>query len=470
MNFKNPVFILCLFLGIFCHASEKPNILFIMIDDLGWKDLHCQGNDSFTTPNIDRLASESMRFTDAYAAAPVCSPTRAAAITGLYPARLKITQHGEDHWRFYDGKKMGPGESTGILKTSYKTVAETLRENGYRTSFIGKWHLSGHEFNEKNRKYLPDNQGFEVNIAGNGWGGPGGKGGFFSPYLIPNLKAGPKGEYLPDRLAAEAISKLNEYAKGDQPFFMCLWHYTVHWPIEAPEELYKKYAKGKPGDVQRYQAMVEGMDNAVGKTLNALKDLGLDKNTLVVFTSDNGPLSGYTSAKPLRESKGHLYEGGIRVPLFIRWPEKAASGSVSKKPVLTVDFAPTFLEAAGISFDKSSYDGSSLVGELTGKNELIRDAIYFHYPHYAFHKVNFMGSVIRQGNYKLIHNFDENKYELYDLEKDISETQNLVESMPAIFNEMKLKLNAWKKEVKASDPRPLVEIDAKELMGKKPEL
>ena len=472
LNYKSffhlPLILIFVFVSLETFASEKPNILFIMIDDLGWKDLNCQGNSSFTTPNIDRLSSEGMTFTDAYAASPVCSPTRAASISGLYPARLKITQHGEDRWSFYSGKPSGPGKSTGILKTSYETIAEKLQKNGYQTGFVGKWHLSGHDLNEKTKQFLPDNQGFDINIAGNGWGGPGGVGGFFSPYLIPNLTDGPKGEYLPYRLADEARGLLTEYAKNKKPFFMCLWHYTVHWPIEAPEDLYKKYSKGKPGDVERYQAMVEGMDDAVGRTLKALDDLKLAENTIVVFTSDNGPLSGYTSAAPLRESKGHLYEGGIRVPLFVRWPGKIKKKTVSHSPVLSIDFAPTFMEAAGIGFDNKDFDGASLLGELKGESPLEREAVYFHYPHYAFHKDNFMGSVIRMGDYKLLHNFEKNSYELYNLKMDIGETKNLVSSLPEKFGFMKKKLLAWKEETGASNPRAQNLIDEKELLGKKP--
>ena len=448
-------------------STEKPNILFIMIDDLGWKDLNCQGNSTFHTPNIDKLASQGMRFTDAYAAAPVCSPTRAAAITGLYPARLQITQHGEDRWSFYKGKEWGPGKSTGILQPSYETIAEKLKRNGYKTSFVGKWHLSGHEFNENTKKFLPDNQGFDINIAGNGWGGPGGVNGFFSPYQIPNLKNGPKGEYLPNRLANEAISILTEYSKSDDPFFMCLWHYTVHWPIEAPDHLYKKYSSGKPNDAQRYQAMVEGMDLAVGKTLKALDDLGLAKNTLVVFTSDNGHLSGYTSAAPLRESKGWLYEGGIRVPLIIRWPGKITAGTTSNEPVLTVDYAPTFMEAAKIQYAENTFDGESLVGLISEGRDLNREAIYFHYPHYAFHKQNDMGSIIRQGNFKLIHKFEKDEFELYDLANDISESKNLLASRPELAEKLKSKLLKWKKSVNAQNPRLKEAIPVNELKGKK---
>ena len=275
---------------------------------------------------------------------------------------------------------------------------------------------------------------------------------------------------MPDRLAAEAVKRLKFHSKSDKPFFMCLWHYTVHWPIEAPDKLYKKYTHDeKPGDVHRYQAMVEGMDIAVGKTLKALDDLGLADNTMVVFTSDNGHLSGYTSAEPLRASKGYLYEGGIRVPLIIRWPGKVKAATTNTTPVLTVDYAPTFMDAAGIPFEKSDFDGASLKDEISGTNNLDRDAIYFHYPHYAFHQRNNMGSIIRQGNYKLIHIFTKNEYELYDLSKDISESKNIINEMPEKAAELKEKLAVWKKEVGAEDPRLMKDIPANELRGKKPQ-
>ncbi len=465
---KHLLALIFLLTALTCSAATPPNILFIMIDDLGWTDVNCQGNDAFTTPNIDQLAAEGMRFTDAYSASPVCSPTRAAAITGLYPARLNITQHGEDSWGFYKGKTWGPGKSTGILQPSVPTIAEALKAHGYATTFIGKWHLSGHVFNEANAKYLPDNQGFDINIAGNGMGGPGRKGSFFSPYQLPNLANGPKGEYLPDRLAAEASKQLAIHAQSGKPFFMCLWHYTVHWPIEAPDALYRNYTDDKePSNAHRYQAMVEGMDKAVGTTLNALKDLGLAKNTLVVFTSDNGHLAGYTGADPLRESKGYLYEGGMRVPLIVRWPGKIKSGSLNHTPVLTVDYAPTFLESANIAYNKAAYDGASLLGELQGERSLDRDAIYFHYPHYAWHGQNDMGSVIREGDYKLIHKYETDDYELYNLKQDLSESKNLVKTLPEKASSMTTKLNAWRKKMDAQAPRLKASIPEAELRGKK---
>lgn len=466
---KSLIVLLSIFYVSNAWSESRPNILFIMVDDLGWKDLRCQGNDQMTTPNIDRLAADGARFTDAYSAAPVCSPTRAAAITGLYPARLKITQHGQDRWNFYEGKKWGPGKSVARLDPSYVTIAERLKDAGYETSFIGKWHLSGYQF-KGSEKFLPDNQGFDVNIAGNGWGSPGGEGSFFSPYELPNLSPGPDGEYLPYRLADEAVARLKYHRDSNKPFFICLWHYTPHWPIEAPADLYKKYSdKPRPQDVDRYKAMIEGVDIAVGKTLSALDDLGLSDNTLVVFTSDNGHLAGFTSAEPLRQFKGYLYEAGIRVPLIMRWPNRIKRGQVNHTPITTVDFAPTFAEAARVAVERGDFDGESLLDLVTRGGALQREAIYFHYPHYAWHRNNNMGSVIRQGQYKLIHKFENNAYELYNLDADISESKNLISELPRRFQDMKKKLHTWKKTVGAENPRLKSAVPESELQGRKTE-
>ena len=446
-------FVILLFLALPVYAESRPNILFIMIDDLGWYDLNCQGNKLFTTPNIDKLAKEGIRFTDAYAASPVCSPTRGAAVTGLYPARTMITQHGEDRARFYKGKSMIPGESIHKLPPKSTTIAERLKKAGYKTSFIGKWHLSGDFKKKENQKYLPENHGFDTNIAGNGMGGPGGIGSYFAPYKIPNIEDGPKGEFLCERLSNEAVKQLTEFSKQDTPFFMCLWHYTAHWPIEAPVEYYKKYTSDENPDMKvRLRAMIESMDMVVGKTVAALDKLGLKENTLIVFSSDNGRnLINYKS--PLRGTKGHLYEGGIRVPLIVRWPGKIKPG-INSTPAITVDFAPTFMSAAGEKYSQDDFDGVSLMPLLTEGKELERDSIFFHYPHYAYHRQNFMGSVIRQGKYKLIQVLDENRYELYDLEKDPGESENLIDSHKDIAIALTKKLKKWKSDVDAKDPRP----------------
>ena len=450
-------------------SKNRPNILFIMIDDLGWMDLSCQGSEEYYTPNIDRLASQGMRFTDAYSAAPVCSPTRAAAMTGLAPARLAITNHIPDRWRFYQGKEFGPGKSVNYLKPEYTTIAERLKDAGYATAFFGKWHLSGTRWSDENRIYLPENQGFDINLGGNHMGGPGGQGSFFDPYSLPNLSSRKPGQFMPDRFAEEAIEFMKEQKTAEKPFFVCLWNYVVHWPIEAPDALYKKYAAGKPNLHQKYQAMVEGTDKAVGRVLSALDTMGITNETLVVFTSDNGPFIGdngeITSAKPLRGSKGYLWEGGIRVPLIIRWPGKVDKETLSSEPVVTMDFVPTFLDAAGVDYAREAFDGETLMPVLKQSGKPVRDAIYFHFPHYAFHQNNRMGGVVRSGNYKLIKLYNTGNVELYDLAADPGETKDLVKVLPDVTRRLNAKLTKWLKKTKAEMPRPLENIPQDELYG-----
>jgi arylsulfatase A-like enzyme len=442
-----------------------------MIDDLGWMDIGCQGATEYHTPNIDRLAGQGMRFTDAYAAAPVCSPTRAAAMTGLAPARLRITNHIPDRWDFYQGRTLGPGESVNHLAPGYTTIAERLKGAGYATAFIGKWHLSGTEWSDENRIYLPENQGFDINIGGNHQGGPGGDGSFFDPYSLPNLKGRKSGQYMPDRLAEEAVDFMKKQKAVGKPFFVCLWNYTVHWPIEAPDRLYRKYADGKPNLHQKYQAMVEGMDIAVGKVLAEMEAMGVADETLVVFTSDNGPFTGdndeITDAKPLKGAKGYLYEGGIRVPLIIRWPGKVEPSTLCSEPVVTMDFVPTFLDAAGVNYSRSEFDGETLLGLLTQSGKPVRDAIYFHFPHYAFHRDNRMGSVIRSGDYKLIKLHETGDIELYNLATDLGETNNLAKTLPEVADRLSAQLDNWLIETKAAMPRPINDIPDNGLHGQR---
>ena len=429
---------------------SKPNVLFILIDDMGWMDLGCQGNKNLRTPNIDNLAKGGMRFTDAYAPAPVCSPTRAAIITGQSPARLQITNHLPHQDRFTPkDSKLLPAKMLNHLSLESETLAERLKKDAhYATAFIGKWHL----YTGRDKKYNPLNQGFDINIGGCSYGGPP---TFFDPYRIDFLPDRKEGEYLPYRLADEAIAFISEQNSKDKPFFVALWNYTVHWPMEAPDKLVEKYknlpVKGYRD--HRYAAMIEAMDIAIGKVLKSLDDLNITEETLVIFTSDNGPFGGVGDASPLRADKGHLYEGGIRVPLIVRWPGKVEAGAVEETPVILTDLHPTILSATGLDFNSTiPNDGHNLLPLLKGKEKLKNRAVYWHYPNFAFHRDNRLGSAIREGDHKLIHFYDTDSVELYNLKNDISEKNDLSGKMPQLASRLKNKLKVWLKDSGAVMP------------------
>lgn len=450
------------------QSSERPpNILMIMIDDLGWTDLHIQGNDRLETPVIDQLAAGGMRFTDNYAASPVCSPTRAAVITGQSPARLAITNHitgNQDQFQ-PEGATLRAAEMYNHLALENVTLAERLKEVGYATSFIGKWHLSGtrDEMETTEPARRPEHQGFDVNVGGVSFGGPP---SYFDPYRNPAIEDREEGEYLTYRLADETIGFIEEHR--DEPFFVALWPYTVHWPMDAPQELVDKYAD-RPGfedygdgieSATRYAAMIEAMDGAIGSILEKLDELNLAEETLIIFTSDNGAYGGVTDLSPLRAAKGHLYEGGIRVPLIVRWPGQIQAGLISEEPVISMDFFPTILELAGLNhLPDAPMDGESLLPILRGSGSFERDAIYFHYPNYAFHGENRLGGAIREGDYKLIEFYDDGSVELYDVTNDISEEHDLSEEMPERAAAMKAKLDRWLESSGAKMPRSLVSGD-----------
>ena len=423
------------------NVLSKPNVLFILIDDMGWMDLGCQGNKNLRTPNIDNLAKGGMRFTDAYAPAPVCSPTRAAIITGQSPARLQITNHLPHQDRFTPkDSKLLPAKMLNHLSLESETLAERLKKDAhYATAFIGKWHL----YTGRDNKYNPLNQGFDINIGGCSYGGPP---TFFDPYRIDFLPDRKEGEYLPNRLADEAIAFISEQNSKDKPFFVALWNYTVHWPMEAPDKLVEKYknlpVKGYRD--HRYAAMIEAMDIAIGKVLKSLDDLNITEETLVIFTSDNGPFGGVGDASPLRADKGHLYEGGIRVPLIVRWPGKVEAGEVEETPVILTDLHPTILAATGLDLNSTiPNDGHNLLPLLKGKEKLKNRAVYWHYPNFAFHRDNRLGSAIREGDHKLIHFYDTDSVELYNLKNDIGEKNDLSGQMPQLASRLKNKLNVW---------------------------
>ncbi|RCL32336.1 MAG: DUF4976 domain-containing protein [Verrucomicrobia bacterium] len=417
---------------------------------MGWMDLGCQGNKNLHTPNIDALAKSGIRFTDAYAPAPVCSPTRAAIMTGQSPARLQITNHLPHQDSFTPkSSKLLPARILDHLPLKYVTLAEKLKKDaGYATAFIGKWHL----YTGRNEKYNPLNQGFDINIGGCSYGGPP---TFFDPYRIDFLANRKKGEYLPDRLADETIAFITKQQSANKPFFVALWNYTVHWPMEAPADLLKKYKNLPVRGYRdyRYAAMIEAMDNAVGKVLNSLDNLNLTDETLVIFSSDNGPFGGVGDASPLRADKGHLYEGGIRVPLIIRWPGKIKPRTLDETPVILTDLYPTILEVSGIDSNVNyPVDGKNLLPLLKERKKLNNRSLFWHYPNFAFHRDNRLGSAIREGDYKLLHFYDNDSIELYNLRKDISETNDLSRELPQLALKLKNKLESLLKESGAAMP------------------
>lgn len=445
---------------VFAAPSTAKNVVLILIDDLGWKDLGCYGSDYYKTPNIDRLAAEGMRFTDAYAACNVCSPSRAAILTGKYPARMLLTQWlPSGRW---DAKKypMHEGRYVSNLPLEEVTLAEALREADYRTGFIGKWHLGTETY------YYPRHQGFDVNVAGRDYGAPG---SYFYPFegkwKIPTTGqtlmkespiSGKPGDYLVDRLAEEAERFLRESAEG--PFFLMLSHYAVHTPLQAKADIEGGYAKIDPQQRQgkpAYAAMVQSVDDSVGRVMRTLEDLEIADETLVLFTSDNGGFAKATDNSPLRANKGSNYEGGIRVPLIIKWPGKTLPGSVSGEPVIGTDFYPTILDALGHpSRPHQHQDGMSLVPVLAGDGKLNREAIYWHYPHYNQHPQSFPSGVVRSGRWKLIEAYETGEAMLFDLRDDIGEQKNLAASHPDKVTALSGLLKEWRQSVGADPMRP----------------
>ncbi|MBK9384411.1 MAG: sulfatase [Planctomycetes bacterium] len=431
---------------------RRPNVVLILADDLGWRDLHVQGHAKLDTPVLDQLARDGMRFTSAYAASPVCTPTRAALMTGLTPARLSITNHapGNGPGFVHPTRRMIEAENQTYLPLERITLAERLKGAGYRTGFFGKWHLSAcrETLGLRETELRPEHQGFERNVGGWDRGGPA---TYFAPYRNPTLVAKSPGEHLEERLAAEAIEFVD--AAGDEPFFLCWWTYSVHYPLEAPSELIAKYEQRRGEDLAEpiYGAMIEALDRAIGRLIAALDARGLRENTLFVFTSDNGSYNG--DNRPLRGAKGHLYEGGIRVPQIVRWPSVVRAASLCNEPVTTVDLHETILEACGVATEAERVrDGQSLLPLLRGEESFERAALYFHYPNYAFHKQNRLGSAIRRGRHKLLRFYDDGALELYDLESDPSETKNLAAVEPELCTAMERDLQRWLAETGAKLP------------------
>ena len=463
--------------------NRTPNILFILADDLGWKDLSCMGSSFYETPNLDRLAREGMRFTDAYAACPVCSPTRASIMTGKYPANIGVTNFIGGHAKGY----LISAPYADHIRHEEKTIADELNSAGYSTWHVGKWHLAGryNRSDEFKKSHYPDGHGFDVNIAGCEAGMP--HHGYFSPWSINNLTDGKDGEYLPDRLTDEAINLIKE--RDDKPFFLNLWYYLVHVPIEAKPEFIEYFEKKKKdlsldtvkefevGDyfpcehkkekkiIRRlvqsdciYAAMLKSLDENIGRLLQALKDEGIYDNTVVFFTSDNGGLAtaegSPTCNKPLSEGKGWMYEGGTREPLIVKWDGRIIPGTICRTPVSSPDFYPTLCEIAGWNNYKSG-DGRSLVRLFEDNTDLSLEdrPLFWHYPHYA-NQGGTPGSSVRKGRYKLIQFYEGDRFELYDLASDPGEKLNIYRDRPEIAVELKELLEEWKSNVEAKIPEP----------------
>ncbi len=461
-----------------CEA-QKPNVIFILLDDFGYSDLGCYGSKYYLTPNIDRLAKQGVKFTDAYAACPVSSPTRAAIMTGKYPVNTGITDWIPGRQASNSGSandKLMALPFNLKLELNETTIAEVLKNNGYKTMISGKWHLGETE------EYWPENQGFDVNKGGFSKGSPvknNTANGFFSPYGNPRLEDGPVGEYLTDRQTDEAITFITN--NKTSPFYLYLSYYAVHNPMQGKEKLIeffthradsmglsKQEAFTRKKDwilpsmsnnykeriIQSnpvYASMIYSVDENIGKLLALLEDLSLDKNTIIIFTSDNGGLStsegSPTCNDPLRAGKGWLYEGGIRVPLIVKYPSKSKPGTEIKTPVSSIDYFSTIIEMTGSVAEGIKTDGVSFVS-LFKKDKTKDRPLFWHYPHYSNQGVE-PGSAVRLGKFKLIDNFQTGKQELYDLEKDISETVDISAANPEKTKELFNLLKEWRKETGA---------------------
>jgi arylsulfatase A-like enzyme len=455
-------------------ASPRPNVVFILVDDLGWRDLGIEGSTFYETPHVDRLAASGVRFTQGYAACQVCSPSRASIMTGLYPTKLGITewigQAAGTDWK--QNTEMLPAHYARSLPEDSLTLAQVFKAHGYATFLAGKWHLGDNE------EDLPQNHGFDVNKGGWGKGYP--SGGFFSPYENPHLEDGPKGEYLTLRLAQETSQFIE--ANSENPFFAFLSFYTVHSPSQTTKALWEKYrakAAGLPQPKSRfildrrspvrqvqdnpvYGGMVEAMDTAVGQVLATLEELGLREHTIVVFTSDNGGVSAgdhkATSILPLRGGKGRQWEGGLRVPFYISWPETIQPATIDS-PAIGIDFFPTLIELAGLETPmEPGMDGVSLLPALKGEGLPARP-LFWHYPHYS-NQGGDPSSIIRKGDWKLIHYHENRQAELYNLVRDPGEQSDLSAIYPELTESLMAELSAWLKATGAVFPMPNPNYDA----------
>lgn len=447
-------------------ATQPQNVVLIVADDLGWADTGCYGADLIETPHIDKLANRSVRFTQAYASAPVCSPTRAALLTGKAPARLQMTIWSEGSLSGPKNRKMLQGASKHDLPLSEITLAEHFQKAGYQTALVGKWHLG-------DAAHAPETQGFDINIGGTHWGAPP---TLFFPYrgvrsdgevrYVPHLEFGSEGEYLTDRLTQEAIRIIDHSATRNQPFFLMLAHHAPHTPIEAKAEDVEYFRRKLRPEFQHqhpvYAAMIRSLDESVGRIWSRLTELGLSEDTVFVFTSDNGGYIGstkldgketpITSNAPLRSGKGTCYEGGLRVPLLIHWP-RSSGDKVCDEPVLLTDLFPTLLSLLPESSVSIEGDGMSLTPLLQNPaGHLSREKLCFHYPHYYHAPPSTPVSAIRMGDWKLLEFYEDESLELYNLKDDPSERRNIAAENPDEVQRLRSNLRKWLAETNAALP------------------
>ena len=472
---KQSLFFLCALVGFVVQlkAAKQPNFVFFLVDDLGWADVGCNGSTFHRTPHIDALAKSGVRFTDGYAAASICSPTRASIMTGRHPVRVNITDWIPGTSKTGKFKHVADRDNLALDET---TIAEVLKANGYTTFFAGKWHLG-------DEGHFPEDQGFDINIAGHHRGSP--PGGYYAPWNNPRLEAKADGEYLTERLTEETTAFIEAQTKKKKPFLAYLSYYNVHTPIQAYQKRIAEYEeqaktlKGETptitmrGGISRARqdnpalgSMVAAVDDSVGAITRKLEDLGIDDNTVVIFFSDNGglctrPFDGKKSKKtrigpgcnlPLRSGKGWLYEGGIREATIVRAPGVSKAGGVCSSPVVSMDFFPTMLELAGIKQQPELHrDGVSIVDLLMAPDQKKNRSLYWHYPHY--HGSGWTpGGAIRQGDWKLIEFWEHGDAQLYNLAKDLGEQTDLSGRHPQVKAELAAALAKWRQRINAVMP------------------
>lgn len=443
------------------NEVERPNVVFFLADDLGWTGLNCFGSDLYETPNLDRLAADGMKFTNAYAACTVCSPTRASVMTGMYPARLHCTDFIAGQNRPY--AKLRIPDWTKKLDSRYVTIAEALKKVGYRTAHVGKWHLSGKGAEAKGTD--PQSQGFDVSIPR-----PPGTKGY---YLKKGTTSKQGTNYLTDWLTDKACEFIND-EKQKEPFFLYLAYHVPHTPIQGRKDLVDYFARKVDGKATHtnpvFAAMVKSLDQSVGRVLDAIQKRGLTGKTVIIFTSDNGGLTqrygkreGFTENLPLRRGKGSAYEGGVRVPTIIRWPGITKAGSVCEEPIMTIDYYPTLLDLLKIKGDpkhNQSIDGRSIQRLLKDPSARIDRSLYWHYPHYHAGGDG-PYSAIRDGKYRLIEFHEDSTVRLYDLAKDIGEKTDLAQTMQKKADALRSQLHQWRKAVGAQMPTINPDYDPK---------